>query len=32
VDGATLSLTTGYGMVLHTHGSCHNAAVLERIG
>lgn len=28
---AELVLVTGYGMVLHTHGACHNAAVLERI-
>jgi acetyl-CoA acetyltransferase len=32
VPGAELALATGYGMVLHTHGSSHNAAVLERIG
>ena len=31
VPGAELALATGYGMVLHTHGSCHNAAVLERV-
>jgi acetyl-CoA acetyltransferase len=30
VDGAELALATGYGMVLYTHGSAHNAAVLER--
>jgi acetyl-CoA acetyltransferase len=32
VPGAGLALVTGYGMVLHTHGACHNAAVLERLG
>jgi len=31
VDGAELALVTGYGMVLYTHGACHNAAVLERV-
>lgn len=32
VPDCELSLATGYGMVLYTHGSCHNAAVLERRG
>jgi acetyl-CoA acetyltransferase len=32
VPGAALGLVTGYGMVLYTHGACHNAAVLERLG
>lgn len=32
VPGAELALATGYGMVLYTHGACHNAAVLERRG
>ncbi|HEY8584731.1 MAG TPA: thiolase family protein, partial [Capillimicrobium sp.] len=32
VDGAELALVTGYGMVLYTHGSAHNAAILERVG
>jgi acetyl-CoA acetyltransferase len=32
VEGAELVLATGYGMVLYTHGSSHNAAVLERVG
>lgn len=32
VPDARLGLVTGYGMVLYTHGSCHNAAILERIG
>jgi acetyl-CoA acetyltransferase len=27
-----LALVTGYGMVLHRHGACHGAAVLERVG
>ncbi len=31
VQGAELVLTTGYGMVLYTHGSSHNAAILERV-
>jgi acetyl-CoA acetyltransferase len=31
VDGAELALATGYGMVLYTHGSSHNAAILERV-
>jgi len=31
VDGARLALVTGYGMVVYTHGACHNAAVLERV-
>ncbi len=31
VSDAELALVTGYGMVLYTHGSCHNAAVLERV-
>lgn len=30
VEDAELALATGYGMVLYTHGACHNAAVLER--
>lgn len=32
VEGAELAVATGYGMVLYTHGACHNAAVLERVG
>ena len=32
IEGAQLALATGYGMVLYTHGSSHNAAVLERVG
>jgi acetyl-CoA acetyltransferase len=32
VPDAELALATGYGMVLYTHGACHNAAVLERRG
>jgi acetyl-CoA acetyltransferase len=32
VADARLALVTGYGMVLHTHGACHNAAILERVG
>jgi acetyl-CoA acetyltransferase len=32
VAGASLALTTGYGMVLYAHGACHAAAVLERVG
>ena len=32
VPGAQLALVAGYGMVLYTHGACHNAAVLERVG
>lgn len=32
VDGLDLALVTGYGMVVYTHGTSHNAAVLERIG
>lgn len=32
VDGAELALVTGYGMVVYTHGACHNATVLERLG
>ena len=32
VPGADLALVAGYGMVLYTHGACHNAAVLERVG
>lgn len=31
VQAAELALVTGYGMVLYTHGACHNAAVLERL-
>lgn len=31
VPDVRLALITGYGMVVHTHGACHNAAVLERI-
>lgn len=31
VADAELALVTGYGMVLYTHGACHNAAVLERV-
>jgi len=31
VEDAELALVTGYGMVLYTHGACHNAAVLERV-
>jgi acetyl-CoA acetyltransferase len=30
VEDMQLALVTGYGMVLYTHGSAHNAAVLER--
>ncbi|MBS1880051.1 MAG: thiolase family protein [Actinobacteria bacterium] len=30
VEGLELALATGYGMVLYSHGACHNAAVLER--
>jgi acetyl-CoA acetyltransferase len=32
VADAQLALVAGYGMVLYTHGACHNAAVLERVG
>ena len=32
VDGLELALVTGYGMVDYTHGTSHNAAVLERHG
>lgn len=32
VEGLELALVTGYGMVVYTHGTSHNAAVLERIG
>lgn len=32
VDGLELALVTGYGMVVYTHGTSHNAAVLERHG
>lgn len=32
VPDCELSVATGYGMVLYTHGACHNAAVLERRG
>lgn len=31
VPDCELALATGYGMVLYTHGACHNAAVLERV-
>ena len=31
VPEARLALVSGYGMVLHTHGACHNAAILERV-
>jgi acetyl-CoA acetyltransferase len=31
VPDAELALVTGYGMVLYTHGACHNAAILERV-
>lgn len=31
IETAELALVTGYGMVLYTHGTCHNAAVLERL-
>jgi acetyl-CoA acetyltransferase len=32
VDGLELALVSGYGMVLHTHGTSHNAVLLERRG
>ncbi len=32
IPDARLGLVTGYGMVVYTHGSCHNAAILERVG
>jgi acetyl-CoA acetyltransferase len=32
VADAQLALVAGYGMVLYTHGACHNAVVLERVG
>ena len=32
VDDLELALVTGYGMVVYTHGTSHNAAILERVG
>ena len=32
VEGLGWRSSTGYGMVLYTHGASHNAAVLERDG
>ncbi|MGV1047270.1 MAG: thiolase family protein [Solirubrobacterales bacterium] len=32
VEGLELALVSGYGMILYTHGTSHNAAVLERHG
>jgi acetyl-CoA acetyltransferase len=32
VPDAELAVATGYGMVVYTHGACHNAAVLQRVG
>lgn len=31
IEALELALVTGYGMVVHTHGACHNAVVLERV-